>query len=133
FLSLLMHLFTLAMPIFSMVVYDRVIGAHAPETLPLLVLGVLLALGVEHMIRWLRIRLAGWIGARSGTLATAAMFERLLFLPATMIEQASVSAQLARIRAFESVRDFITGPVFLTILEIPFLFVLIIAIAMIAG
>ena len=132
-LSLLMHLFTLAMPMFSMAVYDRVIAAHAPGTLPLLVLGVLLALTMEHMIRWQRVRLAGWIGARSGLLATAAMFERLLFLPASIIEQASVSSQLARIRAFESVRDFITGPVFLTILEIPFLGVLIFIIALLAG
>jgi ATP-binding cassette subfamily C protein LapB len=132
-LSLVMHVFTLAMPLFSMAVYDRVIAAHAPETLPLLIGGVLLALDIEHIIRWIRIRLAGWIGARSGLLATAAMFNRLLFLPASIIEQASVSAQLARIRAFESVRDFITGPVFLSILEIPFLFVLILAIMFLAG
>ena len=132
-LSLLMHLFTLAMPMFSMAVYDRVIAAHAPGTLPLLAVGVILALVMEHMIRWQRVRLAGWIGARSGLLATAAMFERLLFLPASIIEQASVSSQLARIRAFESVRDFITGPVFLTILEIPFLGVLIFIIALLAG
>ena len=132
-LSLLMQLFTLAIPLFSMTVYDRVIAAHAPGTLPLLATGVVLALGIEHSIRWLRIRLAGWIGARSGLLATTAMFSRLLFLPAVLIEQASVSAQLARIRAFESVRDFITGPVFLSILEIPFLFVLILAIMFLAG
>ncbi len=132
-LSLLMHLFTLAMPLFSMTVYDRVIAAHAPGSLPLLAFGVVMALSVEHIIRWQRVRLAGWIGARSGLLATAAMFERLLFLPASMIEQASVSAQLARIRAFESVRDFITGPTFLTILEIPFLGVLIVIVALLAG
>ena len=132
-LSLLMHFFTLAMPIFSMAVYDRVISAHAPGTLPLLVFGVLMALGMEHMIRWQRVRLAGWIGARSGLLAAASMFERLLFLPASIIEQASASSQLARLHAFESVRDFITGPVFLTILEIPFLGVLILIIALLAG
>lgn len=132
-LSLLMHLFALAMPIFSMAVYDRVIAAHSPGTLPLLAIGVLMALTVEHLIRWQRVRLAGWIGARSGLLATAAMFERLLFLPASIIEQVSASAQLARIRAFESVRDFITGPVFLTMLEIPFLFVLVAVIALLAG
>ena len=132
-LSLVMHLFTLAMPLFSMAVYDRVISAHAPETLPLLAVGVVMALSVEHLIRWMRVRLAGWIGARSGVIATAAMFERLLFLPASIIEQASISSQLARIRAFESIRDFITGPVFLTILEIPFLLVLIGVIALLAG
>ena len=132
-LSLLMQVFTLAIPIFSMTVYDRVIAAHAPDTLPLLAVGVVMALGIEHLIRWLRIRLAGWIGARSALLATTAMFNRLLFLPASLIEQASISAQLARIRAFESVRDFITGPVFLSMLEIPFLFVLVLAILALAG
>ncbi|MES2984713.1 MAG: ATP-binding cassette domain-containing protein [Pseudomonadota bacterium] len=132
-LSLVMHVFTLAMPLFSMAVYDRVIAAHSLSTLPLLVIGVVLALLVEHMIRWMRVRIAGWIGSRAGLLASAAMFERLLFLPASIIEQASISSQLARIRAFESIRDFITGPVFLTILEIPFLFVLIGIIALLAG
>jgi len=132
-LSLIMHFFTLAMPMFSMAVYDRVIGAHSPGTLPLLAFGVLMALFVEHVIRHQRVRLAGWIGARSGLLATAAMFERLVFLPASIIEQASVSSQLARIRAFEAVRDFITGPAFLTILEIPFLFILVFIIALLAG
>ncbi len=132
-LSLVMHIFTLAMPLFSMAVYDRVIAAHSLATLPLLATGVLLALMVEHSIRWMRVRLAGWIGARSGVLATAAMLERLLFLPAAMIEQASISSQLARIRAFESIRDFITGPIFLTILEVPFLFILIAIIAVLAG
>ena len=132
-LSLLMQLFTLAMPVFSMVVYDRVISAQSPGSLPLMAVGVILALLTEQMIRWVRVRLAGWIGARSGLLCTAAMLERLLFLPASVIEQASVSSQLARIRAFESIRDFITGPVFLSILEIPFLFVLVFAIALLAG
>lgn len=132
-LSLLMHIFTLAMPLFSMAVYDRVIAAHALGTLPLLTAGVLFALLVEYTIRWLRVRLAGWIGARSGVLATAAMFERLLFLPSAMIEQASIASQLARIRSFESIRDFITGPVFLTILEVPFLFLLIGVIGILAG
>jgi ABC-type bacteriocin/lantibiotic exporter with double-glycine peptidase domain len=132
-LSLVMHFFTLAMPLFSMVVYDRIIGAHALSTLPLLACGVVLALMLEGMIRSLRVRLAGWIGSRAGVLATAAMFERLLFLPASVIEQASVSSQLARIRAFESVRDFITGPTFLTMLEIPFISVLILVIALLAG
>jgi ABC-type bacteriocin/lantibiotic exporter with double-glycine peptidase domain len=132
-LSLCMHFFTLAMPLFSMAVYDRIINPHALDNLPLLAFGVVLALMFEGMIRFLRVRLAGWIGSRSGVLATAAMFERLLFLPASIIEQASISSQLARIRAFESVRDFITGPTFLTMLEIPFIFVLILVIAFLAG
>ncbi len=132
-LSLVMHCFTLAMPLFSMAVYDRVIAAHALGTLPLLAIGVLLALLVEKIIRWIRVRGAGWIGARSGLLVSQAMFEQLLFLPASVIEQASVSAQLARLRAFEAVRDFVTGPMFLTLLEMPFIGILVLVIAWLAG
>ncbi|MBI1274331.1 MAG: ATP-binding cassette domain-containing protein [Alphaproteobacteria bacterium] len=132
-LSFIMHFFTLAMPLFSMAVYDRVIGAQAIDTLPLLALGVLAAIGIEMILRLLRTRLAGWIGARCGVLVPAAMFERLLYLPSAMIEQASVAAQLARIRAFEAVRDFITGPIFLAVLEVPFVLLLILVIALLAG
>lgn len=132
-LSLVMHLFTLSMPLFSMAVYDRVIGAHAPGSLPLFVIGVLTALLMEKVIRWTRVRGAGWVGARSGLIVSQAMFERLLFLPASLIEHASVSAQLARLRAFESVRDFVTGPMFLTLLEMPFIGVLVLVIAWLGG
>ncbi len=133
FLSLIMHVFMLAMPLFSLAIYDRVVGAHAPETLPLLAAGVLGAITVEAMIRTVRIRLAGWVGSRAGVLVMTAMFERLLYLPANMIEQASVSMQLARIKTFEAVRDFIASPAFLAMLEAPFVLVLILVIAFLAG
>lgn len=133
FLSLAMHLFSLSMPLFSMAVYDRVISAHAPGTLPMLALGVAAAFVTETVLRAIRLRLVGWMGARAGLIICQSMFERLLFLPATLIEQASVSSQIARIRAFEAVRDFITGPMFMTLLELPFTCVLIAAIALIAG
>ena len=133
FLSMVMHIFSLAMPLFSMAVYDRVISAHAPGTLPLLAFGVASAFVVETVLRAIRIRLVGWMGARAGLVICQSMFERLLFLPATLIEQASVSSQIARIRAFEAVRDFITGPMFMTLLELPFTTILILVIALIAG
>jgi ABC-type bacteriocin/lantibiotic exporter with double-glycine peptidase domain len=132
-LSLVMQFFGLAMPMFSLAIYDRVIGGHALGTLPLLAAGVIGAIIAEAMIRLLRIRLAAWVGARSGVLVTAAMFERLIYLPATLIEQAPASMQLARIRSFEAVREFVSGPAFLALLEAPFVALLVFVIAMLAG
>lgn len=132
-LSFIVHVFSLAMPLFSMAVYDRVIGARSVDTLVLLTAGVLGAFTVEMVIRWFRLRLATWIGTRSSLMITSALFERLLHLPAMLIEQASVSAQLARIRAFENVRDFITGPLFLSVLEAPFALLLLAVIGWLAG
>lgn len=132
-LSLAIHCFMLAMPIFSMVVYDRVVATHAIETLPLLALGVFGAFMAELTLRILRTRMVAWLGARLELVVGQAMFERLLFLPAALVEQATSAAQLARVRAFETVRDFITGPMFQALLEVPFITVLLIALAIIAG
>ena len=133
FISVLIHIITLFVPLYVMVVYDKVIAARGVDTLPFLSGGVLIALAAEGFLRSLRTRMLSWFGARVSTIVNAAMFERLLFLPSSQAEQAPLSAQLARIKAFESVRDFFTGAMFQTMLELPFTLVLIIGIACIAG
>lgn len=132
-LSLAMHVFSLAMPLFSMAVYDRVIAAHAPDTMPLLVIGMAGAFAAEAFLRGIRGRVIGWVSARAELVICQSLFERLMFLPPALIEQASVSSQLARIRAFEAVRDFVSGPMFLMALELPFICVLALAMAFFAG
>lgn len=133
FVSVLIHFITLFVPFYVMMVYDKVIAARGLDTLAFLSGGVLIALVSEGMLRSLRTRMLSWFGARISTIVNAAMFERLLYLPPSQAEQAPLSAQLARIKAFESVRDFFTGPMFQTLLELPFTLILIIAIAVIAG
>ena len=133
FISLLVHIVTLAVPIYVMLVYDRVINARSGDTLIFLFGGAVIALVFEGGLRSMRTQIIAWFGARISTMVNAAIFERLMLLSPTYAEQAPVSAQLARIKAFEAVRDFFTGPMFQTILEFPFTIVLILAIALIAG
>lgn len=52
--ALLINVFALVMPIFSMNVYDRVVPNNATETLWMLALGVLLVVGMDFMMRLLR-------------------------------------------------------------------------------
>jgi len=52
--ALLINLFALAYPIFSMNVYDRVVPNHATETLWVLAIGVVLVLGSDLFIKLLR-------------------------------------------------------------------------------
>ncbi|PCJ98096.1 MAG: hypothetical protein COA45_08055 [Zetaproteobacteria bacterium] len=124
---------SLAAPLFVMIVYDRVIGGHAPEALGPLLAGALLALGIEGALRLVRAHVLSWYGARLDYIVGSQIFERLLHMPVLFTERASVAAQIARIKSFDAVRAFFTGPAFLALAELPFTLVLIVVIVIIAG
>ena len=124
---------SLAAPIFVMLVYDRVIGAHAPEALMPLLMGALLGLGTEAILRLVRAHTLSWYGARLDYIVGSEIFRRLMCMPVLFTERASVAAQIARIKAFDAVRAFFTGSAFLALAELPFTLILITAIVIIAG
>ncbi|MBU0800429.1 MAG: ATP-binding cassette domain-containing protein, partial [Alphaproteobacteria bacterium] len=70
---------------------------------------------------------------RMGNIVSNRIFEQLIHLAPGYIERASVPSQVARIKTFESVRDFFSGPVFLSLLELPFIIIALSVIAVIAG
>jgi ATP-binding cassette, subfamily C, bacterial LapB len=132
-ISVLVQFGTLTVPFFVMLTYDQIISAHSVSALPLLALGVGLALAAEWLLRALRVHALAWFGSRMNAIVCSTVFERLLFLPAVHTERAAVASQIARIKAFESVRDFLTGATFLTLIEMPFTVVLLVAIGFVGG
>ena len=130
---LALNIFALAPPLFIMMVYDRVISPATTAALPALAIGVSLALVAEWALRDIRAEGLAWMTARMDNLVGSKIFAHLIGLPAAMIENASVAAQVARIRTFESVRDFFSSAVFLSFLEIPFVLIAIGVMAAIAG
>lgn len=132
-IGLLLNLLALAAPLFILLIYDRVIGPKSADPLAYLAAGMAVALTVEFALRRARSSLLTWITTRLDYLVGVSVFERLLSLPASIAEQASVSDQIARIKTFESVRDFFCGPVLLTALETPAALISIGIIAILAG
>ncbi len=133
FVSLIINFLALASSLFVMVVYDKVIGSRSTDTLTYLVLGALLAIGVESLLRYLRARSLAFFGVRIDAITTTSIFERLMFLPPRLIEGSSIPSQVARIKDFDSIREFFSGPTGITILELPFTLIFIITIALIGG
>lgn len=131
--SFVISLLAMVTPLFMMSVYDKVIGAHSGETLKYLFAGVLIALSIEFSLRFLRAKSLSWFGARIDFIVSNAILERILSLPASYTERASVAAQLSRLKAFESIREFFIGPLFLSFIEFPFTIILLAVIAIIAG
>lgn len=131
--SFILSLIALLTPIFIMLIYDRVISVNSIETLPMLAIGGIIAIGFEWILRNIRSRGLSWLSGRLDNIVGNKIFSHLIGLAPSVIERASVSAQIARIKTFEAVRDFFAGSVFLSILEFPFVIVSALAMTAIAG
>lgn len=128
-IGVLLNVVVLASPLFIMLVYDRVISPQTTHYMPMLVAGVGLALIVELTLRSLRTRMLSWLTARIYYLVGTEIFKQIVGLPPAMTRQMTATAQLARIRSFESVRDFFSGPVFVSTLEIPAILISVVVLA----
>lgn len=130
-LTFVANLLALATPIYTMNVYNRVIGSKSLDTLAFFVGAILVTLCFELYIRKIRGRMIAYIGARFNTQLLIRGFERILNLPVSMTESASVSQQIVRLRQFENVQAFFSGPLVSAGLDLPFTIVFILAISLI--
>jgi ATP-binding cassette subfamily C protein LapB len=120
--ALLINLFALAMPLFSMTVYDRVVPNRAEETLWVLAIGVLVMMCFDAALRVLRAYILDTAGKRIDVTLSSRIMERVLGL--RMADRpASVGSFAANLRAFESVRDFVASASITTLVDLPFVLV----------
>ena len=76
--AFLINVFALAMPLFTMNVYDRVVPNHAVDTLWVLALSVLLVLGLDLLLRMLRGHFIDLASSRVDVQLSAVLLERVL-------------------------------------------------------
>lgn len=119
-ISLLLNLLSLATPLFIMTVYDKVISTESISLLINLSLGMLIALLGVFILQILRSKIIAYIGSQLDGIVGNSIFQRLIFLPSKFTESASVGAQVSKLKNFDTVRDFFTGPFVTIILEAPF-------------
>ncbi len=126
--ALLINLFALAMPLFTMNVYDRVVPNKAIETLWVLGIGVGLIVLGDLLLRSMRAYFLDWASARIDVKLSAQIMEKVL---GTRYEAKpnSVGSFASNLRSFESVRDFITSATVITLIDLPFGIIFLIVIA----
>ncbi len=130
--SLLLSVFALVMPLFTMNVYDRVVPNHALETLWALAIGVGLVLGFELAMRTLRGYFVDVAGRRIDVTVSATVFEKVLGIEMKS-RPASVGSLSSQIHEFESVREFLTSATITTLVDLPFAVVFIAAMFWVGG
>lgn len=127
------NLFALAIPLYTMNVYDNVIGTKSQQSLMYFCAGVLVVILADVALRLIRARATAYLGARCEAILGSAAFQQLLYLPINMTERAPIGAQITRIKQFEGIRDIFTGNIASTVLDMPFLLVFLGAIIIIGG
>ncbi|MBP7081730.1 MAG: type I secretion system permease/ATPase [Rhodocyclaceae bacterium] len=115
----LVNVFALAMPVFTMNVYDRVVPNNAVETLWMLSGGLLLVLIVDYAIRLLRGHFVDMASSRIDLKLSALIMEKVLGMRLAS-RPASVGSYAANLRAFETVRDFIASATVTAVIDLPF-------------
>jgi ATP-binding cassette subfamily C protein LapB len=129
--ALLINLFAMALPLFTMNVYDRVVPNNATDTLWVLVIGVFLVFGMDFVMRLLRSHFIDLASARIDVKLSAMIMERVLGM---RLEErpASVGSFASNLRSFESVRDFIASVTITALIDFPFALLFLLVIAWIA-
>jgi len=117
--ALLINIFALAMPVFTMNVYDRVVPNFAQETLWMLAAGLLLVMGVDFMLRLLRGHFVDLAGSRIDLKLSALIMERVLGMRLAD-RPPSVGSFASTLRSFESLRDFIASATVTAVVDLPF-------------
>ena len=117
--ALLINLFALAFPMFSMNIYDRVVPNHAVETLWALAIGVCLVMVADWGMRLMRSRYVDEASARIDVQLSAALMERVLGMRLES-RPSSVGSFAQNLRGFEQVRDFIASSTVTTLIDLPF-------------
>ncbi len=130
--ALIVNLLALAVPLFTMNVYDRVIPNKAVPTLWVLAIGVAFALGFDFLLRLARSQLVDEIGRRLDAKYSQKLFEKVMNLPMAD-RQGSTGAFAKRVSEYEGVRDFFASTSVVLVVDIIFLGIFLILITVIAG
>ncbi|PIQ51096.1 MAG: hypothetical protein COW02_16680 [Comamonadaceae bacterium CG12_big_fil_rev_8_21_14_0_65_59_15] len=130
-LSFVGGVLSLSAPLYVRFIYDSVIPSGDLLMASYMSIGVLTVMAVGYMLRTLSGRILAFVSGRTDYVLGNYLFERVISLPTSFTQGASISRQVGRLRDLSGLRNFIMGPLSLLIFELPSTVVLIILIAVI--
>jgi len=130
--SFVVNILALALPLFIMAIYDRVIPNYALESLWVMLSGMLLVVVIDFILRQLRIYALDHAGRRIDTFLGNRVFVHILN---TRLDQLHSSGAMANaMRELDVLREFLNSSATLSLIsDVPFLFLFILMIYFIAG
>lgn len=121
--SLFINLMALAVPIFVMQVYDRVIGHNGMATLKGLVIGVGVLLAFDWIIRTSRGRIMQTAALRIDVEIGTKLFDKVMHLPLRTLESRPASFWQTLFRDVDTIRNTISGATATLLADLPFVMI----------
>jgi ATP-binding cassette subfamily C protein LapB len=130
--AFIVNMLALALPLFTMNVYDRVIPNKAISTLWVLAIGVVLAFSFDFTLRIARAQVIDDIGRKLDSKLSQKLFEKVMNLPMSD-RQGSTGAFAKRVSEYELVRDFFASTTVVLLVDVTFVLLFLGLILVLAG
>jgi ATP-binding cassette subfamily C protein LapB len=131
-LSFAINILGLFAAVFSMQVYDHVVGHAGYSTLAALVIGMAIAIVMDHAFRAGRSMLLQRIGARVEVEIARETLHRMLNMPTLALEGRSAGFWQAVYRDIEVVRATCSGATAMLLIDLPFMLLSLVVLAVLA-
>lgn len=130
--TILVNLFVLASPMFTMSVYDRVIPNNAKETLWVFAIGVLIVYVLDTFLKFTRAILLENAGKKSDIIMSSVIFEKVLDLKMASHPK-SVGSFASNLKDFDAIRSFLTNATLTALVDFPFSLLFLLVIGYVGG
>ncbi len=130
--SILINLFILATPLFTMNVYDRVIPNNSVETLTVFAIGVLLVYIIDLFSKYVRSSFLEYAAKKSDVIISSILFEKVMNIKMSSFPQ-SVGSFANNLKDFDTLRSFLTNATLTAVIDLPFAILFLIVIYYIGG
>lgn len=123
--ALLIQVFGLVTPLFTMVIIDKVFSASGFGTLHTLIIGLFAISIFDYLISSSRQLLLNSVTHKVDFILASTFFKRLTALPLSFFSTKQIGDSVSRVKELEVLRNFFTGSAFMLLIDFPFLFVFI--------
>ncbi|GAA4503702.1 type I secretion system permease/ATPase [Pseudaeromonas paramecii] len=130
--SILINLFAIASPLFTMNVYDKIVPNLAFDSLWVLAVGVVIIFLFDFIMRQLRSYFIDIAGKKSDVLLSAKIFAKVMGIRMEA-RPPSTGAFAKHLQEFESIREFFTSATVSALIDLPFAFFFLLIIWIFAG
>ena len=120
-LTFFINIFALAVPLFTMSVYDRVVPNNATETLFVLVVGVVIILLFDIYFKSVRNHIIEKVGKKLGVYLEEELMRRMLSIK-SQYDNMLTGSKANLFRELSQIRDFIATKSILQVIDLPFFF-----------
>jgi len=130
--AVLINIFVIFVPLFTMNVYDRVLPNKAIDTLWVLLSGIVFVLIFDFILKLIRAYFIEQAGKRADIRMSSKIFDQLLNIKLDS-KPASTGMFVSRLQSFESVREFFTTATITAFVDLPFVILFIFIIFYVGG